>query len=251
MIARLNNIEETVHWHCAAIQQDPRWLAWCMEVLSKDEQVRAERYAFEALAVRYRSSRGALRHVLSGYTGVPAHILRFIRGQFGKPTLLPRHCSFNFSDSESYWAVAVHPSLDKEIGIDIEATERFHDSSVQLIPYILSAEEQARWNAHPPDCAYTALAKVWSRKESLLKAIGVGMHRSMQDISVGWSGSFVAVECPDITNQSTVWSVHDLSPLPIGFVGALTLRGQGTVRPLSLSFPWQDIANIHNQNFHK
>ncbi len=128
--------EAAVHWHCAPILQDPRWLAWCIGVLSKDEQARAVRYAFEILAVHYRASRGALRYLLSQYTGVPAHTLNFIRGVFGKPALLPGHCAFNFSDTEPYWAVAVHSCADREIGSDIEATEHFRNNSLQLMSYI-------------------------------------------------------------------------------------------------------------------
>ncbi len=226
------HIKEIAYWHCAATQQEPHWLAWCTSVLSKEEQARAEHYAFETLKVHYRASRGALRHLLSGYTGLPAHTLRFVRGVFGKPTLFPNHCSFNFSDSQPYWAVAVHPSPQQEIGIDIEIIDRFRDSSPQLMPYILSTEEQANWQANPPACAYTALAKVWCRKESLLKAVGVGMQRSMQEISIGWSDHSVMIEYPDIKNQLASWRVHDLSPLPTGLVGAVTLRGQGVGRAL-------------------
>ncbi len=101
----------------------------------------------------------------------------------------------------------------------------------------MSIEEQAIWNADPPACAYITLAKVWTRKEALLKAVGVSLHHSMRDFSIGWHGNAACVEFPDIEDQLAIWTVHDVSPLPSGLVGALALRGHGIVRPLAFSSP--------------
>lgn len=113
------------------------------------------------------------------------------KGDFGKPYIaeLPESC-FNLSHAGNY-AAAVFS--DCEVGIDIE---RLRDVKSGLIRRSFCEEEYASLvqrgaSEDTKECVDTLTARqksdfirLWTRKESYIKAVGEGMHLPLTDFSV-------------------------------------------------------------------
>ncbi len=222
----LRNRAHGLHWLWAPVVLEEDWLTWCDGVLSGEEKQRAANYAFAWLSAHYRASRGALRHALGEFIGMPPAQLMFQRGQFGKPSLENVRCAFNFSDSGNYWAACMHRSTGVEAGIDIEATARFNNAGAGLVDAMLSSEERAAWHQRPPKFAAAALVTVWTRKEAVLKALGTGLSIPMRGINVGWDADPRPVALPNATGAIEHWYLHDLPALPRGLVGCVAINAE-------------------------
>jgi 4'-phosphopantetheinyl transferase len=224
----LQSRDLSIDWYCSEVVLEKQWMNWCGSVLSAEERERCENYAFDWLSAQYCSSRGALRYVLSEFTGKAASHIAFRRGPYGKPVMEAGDGAFNFSDSGNHWAACMHRSADIEMGIDIEVADKFDNANAGLRKAIFSAEESAAWEHSPPTSAATALATIWTRKEALLKAVGTGLSMAMCDFTVGWAPQLPqktqSIHLPNIAGQSTCWYVHDLPSLPHGLVGSLAVN---------------------------
>lgn len=110
-------------------------------------------------------------------------------GAYGKPYLKEaENCFFNLSHAGDY-AAAVFAAY--EVGIDIERIRRAKDAVARRF---FTAEEYAYLEGLEPaasdvngaagtlkDCAFT---RMWTRKESYIKAVGEGMHLPLAGFSV-------------------------------------------------------------------
>ena len=91
-------------------------------ILTREEIVRAERFAFQYLRDRFINGRLAMRNILGGYLGVPAHDVKIGYSLHGKPNIAKTErgggLGFNLTHSEHLALFAVSGSA--EIGIDLE-----------------------------------------------------------------------------------------------------------------------------------
>jgi 4'-phosphopantetheinyl transferase len=164
-----------VHIHVATLDALRHRSAAYLHTLDTEEQARYERFRFPADRERFLLAHGLLRDLLGRYLGLPPDALRMARGTYGKPYLpdIPLH--FNLSDTKDALALAVghHP-----LGLDLETMGRSVDHTAVAAHYF-TAEERT-------DIAAAADAKrrfleLWTRKEAVLKASGVGI---MDDLKV-------------------------------------------------------------------
>ncbi len=88
----------------------------------------------------------------------------------GKPYFKNSSLFFNTADTKNYVAAAV---FDADIGIDIEEITRKADTK-RLADRFFSAAEQEYVRTHA-DKRY-AFFRIWTRKEALLKADGIGIR---------------------------------------------------------------------------
>ncbi|MGK6316660.1 4'-phosphopantetheinyl transferase family protein [Neorhizobium sp. DT-125] len=150
--------------------------------LSMDEIDRARRFRFALDRSRFEIGRGAIRKILSHYTGRRPPDIRFQRGAFGKPFLQDLGIYVNWSHSGSWWSLAV--SAAGRIGVDIELEENAADwtgpasiaFSTHEIGYVIHEQDPERRKRH--------FIGVWTRKEALVKATGKGLHDAMTALSV-------------------------------------------------------------------
>jgi 4'-phosphopantetheinyl transferase len=155
-------------------------------VLSPDEHERARRLLCERARARFIAGRSALRTLLGHYLGETPQALTFRYGPHGKPGLAtgasPVSLAFNFSNSEDLALLAV--ATARELGIDLEYRHR--GISVEpLARYILCESEAAALQRLPAERRKQALLTAWTRKEAYLKALGVGLARSLKSVSAG------------------------------------------------------------------
>ena len=103
---------------------------------------------------------------------IKAKEITFEKNDAGKPFIPNQNaCYFNLSHSGDYAAVAVS---EKEVGIDVEIVRT---GKQKLVERFFSKEERKELLDSWSDEAFT---KIWTRKESYIKAIGMGMRMPLQ-----------------------------------------------------------------------
>ncbi|OTG96191.1 4'-phosphopantetheinyl transferase family protein [Acinetobacter sp. ANC 3832] len=108
----------------------------------------------------------------------------FVKTEFGKPYLLPHHLqshphfSFNHSHSQNYYALATSNSV-RNIGVDIEDLDRKVRFEA-LAKHAFHPNEYQTWESLEFDPIYWF--KVWTTKEAVLKASGLGIRMSLNEL---------------------------------------------------------------------
>lgn len=152
--------------------------------LSEAEQARAERFRQALHGQRHRVTWAMVRHLLARLCQRPPASLCWHAGLHGKPALLgaqpPVH--FNLSHSAGWALLATSSTL--ELGVDVEErSSRAHLAS--MAERILSMEERGHPGPHSTSTADTdTLLQTWTRKEACLKALGTGLHRDMETLTL-------------------------------------------------------------------
>ena len=153
----------------------PRYQA----LLDEEEQQRADRFRFPIDRERYIIGHGMLRMLLSRYTGIDPIEIRTGRGKHGKPFLPDRSIHFNLSDTKD--AVLIAFALDEEIGADLETVTRTVDHDAVADHYFTRREVE--WINASEDRKRRFL-ELWTRKEAVLKASGVGIMDDLRVLEV-------------------------------------------------------------------
>lgn len=190
----------------------------------------------EALRAGWLCARGMLRCVLDAYLGQPAQSLDFALGAHGKPHLagaLAQRLSFNLSHSGRSVLLAVaHPQLS--VGIDVEQCLALPDwlRLAQSCFHPQEALDLAVLHMRSPRLGHRAFYETWTRKEAVLKALGLGLSMPLSAfrVSVGarrpvrlleWQapGPVMSAARPDVPAPGH-WQLRDV-PLGAGYAAAL------------------------------
>jgi 4'-phosphopantetheinyl transferase len=214
--------------------QVPQW----RDALSIGELEKADRFHFESHRLHYVASHFALRTVLGQCLGVSPGTVRFavrsepelaasapLKGASGKPTLESSHGSnlrFNLSHTEGAALIAVAEGV--ELGIDIES-QRPIDDLAGVARSVMSQEEFVGWERRDPEERLTAFYRLWTRKEAYIKATGLGLSASLQQITVPVSSGILlqSTRVEDSAGKG-VWSVRDIE-VPSGYFASLSSEG--------------------------
>lgn len=141
------------------------------DVLTSDEITRANRYLRVTDRDKFIISRGSLRYILSGYLKCPAPAITFRSTKNNKPGISyppAPNIHFNLSDSADRVVIAVASS---PVGIDVELINpKF--SYQAILNNNFSLHEAAYINL---DDNFKRFFLLWTRKEAILKATGIGL----------------------------------------------------------------------------
>ncbi len=143
--------------------------------LSADEWLRAERFHHAIDRQHYIASRSALREILGGYVPSAPGELRFVRNEFGKPSLAGSLLRFSLSHSEELMLLAV--THGREVGVDLEAV-RENLSFEMLSDHYFPPEDQWQLRITPEPQRRAKFFDLWTRTEAQLKVRGVGLGGS-------------------------------------------------------------------------
>ncbi|HET6143124.1 MAG TPA: 4'-phosphopantetheinyl transferase superfamily protein [Candidatus Acidoferrales bacterium] len=158
------------------------------EVLSSEEKARADRFHFERDRRAFIVCRGALRRLISAYTGLHAAHIGFRVGLHGKPSLKLEHRSelrFNVSHSGEMALVAF--SLHQELGVDVEL-KRTNVDVLALAQLSFSRDERAAILSCSPEDRVDLFYEFWTCKEAYIKADGRGLSVPLDQFSVAIRG---------------------------------------------------------------
>ena len=102
------------------------------------------------------------------------------RTEFGKPFLLNNpNCAFNHSHSQKNYALAMSKQI-KDIGVDVEDLDRQVRFDA-LAKHAFHPDEYQTWQDLEFDPVFWF--KVWTTKEAILKASGLGIRLSLNELN--------------------------------------------------------------------
>lgn len=180
--ARLELTPNTVHVWRSSLDWPTARLAAGLNLLSADERQRAFRFVREQDRQRFIAARAALRLLLSRYVQRPPEQLVFTYNEYGKPALVDGSAlAFNLAHSEGLGLCAVSPS--RPLGIDVEA-ERATVEFEMLWPRITSSAERDLWPFLVPAQQQRVFFQLWTRKEAVIKALGLGLSLPLDRLTV-------------------------------------------------------------------
>ena len=187
-------------------------------LVSSEEAARARRLRGEELERRYRRSHAALRLLLARETGCAPALMPISIRDGGKPFLQGSPVSFNLSHSGHLAAVAL--SSDLEVGVDVEAPRTLHGDALSLAARFCHPEECRALTAMPERGREAAFLRIWTARESLVKALGTGLEQIPVDFNAA----------PLLEGAQAVewggWTVR-VMPAPEGAFAAVAAPGAG------------------------
>lgn len=152
--------------------------------LDRQETERADAFVREPDRRRFAVSRWLLKKLLGSYLGTQGSQLRFLKNTYGKPYLnVAGAPSFNLSHSGDICVIGI--AARGAIGVDVELHREIADIH-DLAEMVLSADERSELRALPDSAAATAgFLRGWTRKEAVIKALGLGIGIDLQAVTVG------------------------------------------------------------------
>lgn len=166
------------------------------DVLCETEREKAARFHRDIDRRSSIAARGALRVLLSAYTGIPAAGIEFQYSDTGKPYIVPQaSClpggsarnrrdacdtvSFNVSHSGDWVVLAF--GCNRQVGVDVEKIKP--EMEVMSIASRYFTAEEIAWIEKASD-KQTAFFQLWARKEAYVKATGSALFRELSNIAV-------------------------------------------------------------------
>jgi len=151
--------------------------------LPREEQERAERFRRVADHDTFVYTHWLLRYTLGTILGLPGMALAIATGTFGKPCLAHSERTVEFNISHSQGEIALIFSEKQSVGIDLESLDRktdwhdlaqrfFHPLEFSSLLTIEACEQEK------------AFVRLWTLKESVIKAIGRGLSQSLDSFVV-------------------------------------------------------------------
>ena len=152
-----------------------RQIALFQQSISEARRKKAERYRFYDDAKRFILGEMIVRYAISDFWGDPAEPLAFEVLEYGKP-VVKGHDEFQFSLSHSgQWVVCA--VSEKAVGIDVEKKDPRH---LNVARSFFSQYENDRILSYEKESERAdEFFRIWTLKESYLKAIGLGLHKGL------------------------------------------------------------------------
>lgn len=186
-------------------------------LLSADERERAARFHFVRDRERFIAARAALRRILAGYLACTPAELAFAYAPHGKPSV--PGLAFNLSHAHELALLAV--TRGREVGVDIEWHAPVPELE-RLARVSFSAAEQGALAALADDERTAAFYRIWTRKESYIKARGEGLSMALDRFSVSLDDTADVDFAPDEAGERGRWQIHALA-IDAGYTAALTI----------------------------
>lgn len=213
------------------LKQEGANLLW--DLLSIDEQQRAQRFVRSQDQDKYVQVRGTLRCLLGQYLQVSGKTLCFDYGDYGKPQLVSSFNSlklqFNVSHSHELAVIAITQTT--AVGIDIEQVNP-QAKYIDISQRFFSAAEHEVLLKQPIEQQCRTFFQLWTRKEACVKAMGGSIAQALDQINVaqGLNQTRAAIEVQEEPHQLFL---HNLFPDP-NFAGAIA-----TQAPFQHLYLWQ------------
>lgn len=186
--------------------------------LSEAERRRAERFHHSQDRRRYVAAHHRMRTLLARELGDDPNRLQFGEGQHGKPFLLRRRLQFNLTHSHQFGGLALTNA--GPVGLDCERKDALADLE-SLAREVFAPDEMDAFRGLSADRQGPFFYCVWTRKEAILKATGLGVTFPLRTVSVvGFEGAMGAVNVPG----HGAWWVRDINA-PAGFAAAASAQG--------------------------
>ncbi len=181
--------------------------------LDREETSRLGRFRFPGAGRRFALCRSALRAILSSSLECRNRQLSFPVRAHGKPFATvcgrPAPVDLSVSHSGSHGLIAI--SQNGRVGVDVE--ERAPRRHLEgLIETVMGPDERAELFALSGTAQIDQFFRIWTFKEALLKASGIGLYADMSRLQVPLElrrgGTSSLYRFPD--SPSVTWRLSDL-----------------------------------------
>jgi 4'-phosphopantetheinyl transferase len=190
------------------LDSSPLDLSVYANILSDSEMKRMRAFHFAEHRARYAFTHGCLRRILAAYLDQPPAQIVFAVGSFGKPAVVG-DTGFHFSLSHSKTVAVVAITREGPIGVDVEDVRPIEE---EVAATHFSAAEIADLNSLRGEAWLAGFYRCWTRKEAVLKAEGVGLHRDLDGFDVSLlPDAPVELKATREAFQHS-WQLHDISP---------------------------------------
>lgn len=227
-------------WHAAASSQQAGELETaCRQWLTDEEQQRAARFRQPTSQNQFVVGRGMTRQLLGRRLGVDPRSIGFQQSAHGKPHL-DGSPAIEFNVAHTNGLVVVAIGNTRRLGVDVEGLDRRIDLDIAKRYF---AASEVRWLAAQPAAAQTnAFLRIWTLKESFIKAIGTGLTMPLDQFAFRDLHSphpqlfFTDEQLPSAQQWGPAeqWQSHVFQPQP-NYIAALTVhshqRPQLTTQP--------------------
>lgn len=215
-----------VHVWRASLTQPAAIVKDLRQLLSIDEQARADRFHFEVHREHYIVGRGYLRQLLARYLNLSPETIRFAYQQNGKPEIASETslCQLKFNLAHSGNLALYAFTGVGDIGVDLELIRPF--TTDDIASQFFSATEVASLNQLPPPIRHRAFFNCWTRKEAFLKANGFGLLLALDQFDV----TLKPEEPPALLStrwdesEAARWELKAIDP-GVDYVGAVAVQG--------------------------
>ena len=212
----------------AALDRARAYIGPLERMLSVDEWQRAARFRSSHDRERFVITRGFLREVLGAYVQTDPADVQFDTGPKGKPSVragaATEPVQFSLSHSDSIALLAI--TADRPVGIDIAKVSRDpeHDPIVRQFFSAVECQEYFRLDDVEKPRAF---ARLWTRKEAYLKALGEGLSKPLDSFTVRITPDAYAESAVSAGERSGTgeWMVFGIE-VPCGYEAALAAQGQ-------------------------
>lgn len=172
-------------------------------VLSSDEMARADGFIFKKHADPWISYRAAMRMILGGLLDQSPESIAIITGAMGKPMLEKPENNFYFNLSHCDHLAIFAVSTDREIGVDLEPGIRGREL-LECVDFFCHPEEIATLSSQK-NLRCQQLLEIWTAKEAVLKAMGVGLFQAPESLKIRFSETHANAHCdallPGLSSQ--------------------------------------------------
>lgn len=159
----------------------PKTIEYILSTLSEDEHSRLHRLYQKEHKNNFMLARFMLRCVIGDYLGYNPATIKFSYNKHGKPQLTQEsNLQFNLSHSQNVAVLAIGWQLPLGVDIEFFSARPFKAMATR----ILSSSELHSFAILPEDLQQLAFFHIWSQKEALAKACGLGLSYPIQQINV-------------------------------------------------------------------
>lgn len=176
---------EALHLWRLSLQSHTEVAAHLWEVLSEDEQQRAQRFVRSQDQHKFVCVRGTLRCLLGQYLHTSGRGLRFDYGDYGKPQLVSsgRSLELQFNVSHSHDLALIAITQGAAVGVDIEHVN-LQTSYLNISQRFFSSAEHDVLLQQPLEQQCYTFFQLWTRKEACVKAMGGSIAHGLDQINV-------------------------------------------------------------------
>ncbi|TFH34341.1 MAG: 4'-phosphopantetheinyl transferase superfamily protein [Anaerolineales bacterium] len=152
--------------------------------LSPEELIHASSFRHDRDKGRFLTHKSALREILGGYLGLEPEDVRFVRDRWGKPNVAnPDTDALEFNTSHSGGISLIVVRRGGKVGVDIEKVIPDFPWR-EVAPKALNESEIRALELLPAEQKSDAFYAIWTRKEALAKAVGLGLRLDLPALQV-------------------------------------------------------------------
>jgi 4'-phosphopantetheinyl transferase len=203
-------------WHAAVDGRTRSRLATLLDATERSRAAALDPRTRDGFVVR----RGVLRLLLGRALGQQPDQVAITAEDNGRPVV---DAALRFSVSSTHRLIVYAFATDRDVGVDVERVRRLRDMK-GLTRRVCTHAERSWLSSRTDADRAAAFFSLWTAKEAVLKATGVGLGQPPTDVEVAVApdGGLEIQAAPG--NQS--WSATPIEVAP-GYATALVVAGAG------------------------